>query len=151
MRKSFLVGLAATSALALPVSNIEAQVPKFMTFQGMLLNANNQPVADGQHSIQVSFYASATGGVPVLVDPISVNTVGGSFSAMIGQNATINKAIADFKQDYWLEVEYQGVKMPRMRMTTTAYAFSADYAYSAENATNAANATFATTAGSAAP
>ena len=46
MRKSFLVGLAATSALALPVSNIEAQVPKFMSFQGMLLKQDNTPVAD---------------------------------------------------------------------------------------------------------
>ena len=41
--------------------------------------------------------------------------------------------------------------MPRMRMTTTPYAFTADHAYNAENATNAANATFATTAGTAAP
>jgi len=151
MRKSFLVGLAATSALALPVSNIEAQVPKFMSFQGMLLKQDNTPVADGPHSIQVSLYTTATGGAPVHAEPISVNTVGGAFSTVIGEKLPIDKTIADFKEGYWLEVEYQGVKMPRMKMTTTPYAFSSDFAYNAANAANAANATFAATAGTAAP
>ena len=85
MRKSFLVGLAAASALALPVSNIEAQVPRYITFQGMLLKQDNTPVADGPHSIRVEFYPGASGGAPVHVEPISVNTVGGAFSTVIGE------------------------------------------------------------------
>ena len=121
MRKSFLVGLAAASALALPVSNIEAQVPRYITFQGMLLKQDNTPVADGPHSIRVEFYPGASGGAPVHVEPISVNTVGGAFSTVIGEKVDI-PTNADFKEGYWFEVDYQCVKIPRMKITTSPYA-----------------------------
>jgi len=100
MRKGFLVGLAATSALALPISNVEAQVPRFITFQGVLLDANNKPVADGSYSVQVSLYETASGGAPVYVELATAVTSGGAFSVVLGSGAPLPASV-DFKAGYW--------------------------------------------------
>ncbi|MFZ9760591.1 MAG: hypothetical protein ACO3DH_03955, partial [Candidatus Kapaibacteriota bacterium] len=151
MRKGFLVGLAATSALALPISNVEAQVPRFITFQGVLLDANNKPVADGSYDIRVHVYEQAAGGAALYTENALAVTSDGAFSIVLGSNNSLPPAV-DFKAGYWAAVQVgNNPEMPRMKMTTTGYAFASDYAYNAANAANAANATFATTAGTAAP
>ncbi|MFM7544644.1 MAG: hypothetical protein ACKO5I_08455, partial [Ignavibacteria bacterium] len=151
MRKGFLVGLAATSALALPISNVEAQVPRFITFQGVLLDATNKPVADGSYAIRVHIYETSVGGASLYTENATAVTSGGAFSIVLGANNPLPASV-DFKAGYWAAIEVgNNPEMPRMKMTTTGYAFAADYAYNATNAANAANATFATTAGTAAP
>ncbi|MFN5176294.1 MAG: beta strand repeat-containing protein, partial [Ignavibacteria bacterium] len=151
MRKGFLVGLAATSALALPISNVEAQVPRFITFQGVLLDASNKPVADGSYEIRVHIYETAAGGAALYTENATAVTSGGAFSIVLGSGNPLPASV-DFKAGYWAAVQVgNNPEMPRMKMTTTGYAFAADYAYNAANAANAANATFAATAGTAAP
>ena len=96
MRKGFLVGLAATSALALPISNVEAQVPRFITFQGVLLKQDNTPVADGSYEVRVHIYEASTGGAALYTENATAVTSGGAFSIVLGSGNPLPASV-DFK------------------------------------------------------
>ena len=150
MRRSLLIGLAASSALALPVSNVEAQVPRFLTYQGVLTDANNLPVKNDTYNVTFRIYELESGGTPLYTENHVVQTQNGLFSAVLGERKSLDLA---FDKGYWLTTTPQSAPEPvvRVRLTPAPYAFTAINADTAKLAIRALDADHATRADFAAP
>ncbi|MBI3195712.1 MAG: hypothetical protein HYZ34_14785 [Ignavibacteriae bacterium] len=141
--KTFL-SLLLLLVFFVPFTDISAQygIPKIISFQGMLTRNTGSPVTNGTYKIQFSIYSVETGGTPLwtTVEPhLAVKTKNGSFTTLLGNvlpDALTNPAIElPFNEQYWLEMnvrarlsygEPNAVKLyPRIRLTTSPYAFSA--------------------------
>ena len=150
MRRSLLIGLAASSALALPFSNVEAQVPRFLTYQGVLTDANNLPVKNDTYNVTFRIYELESGGTPLYTENHVVQTQNGLFSAVLGERKSLDLA---FDKGYWLTTTPQSAPEPvvRVRLTPAPYAFTAINADTAKLAIRALDADHATRADFAAP
>jgi hypothetical protein len=103
-------------------------IPRMLTYQGKLLNAAGQPVADGSYSILFSLYDVSSGGTAFWTETQSVTTEGGLFNVILGSGT----AIAALPEAGTL---YLGVKVgsdaemtPRTRVVAVAYAYHSDNA-----------------------
>ncbi len=113
-------------------SNLFAGVPQLLNCQGTLTNASGTPVPNGQYAVVFSIYDVATGGTPLWTETWNgstspVTTIKGNFNAMLG---AFNPIPASFFDQH--PTTYLGIKvgndsemMPRQRITSVAYAFTA--------------------------
>jgi hypothetical protein len=120
-----LLLLATFSAVA------AAQVPPAITYQGVLYDkATNAPIADGSHTIDVSFFPTAdTIGIPLLTSRVlNVQTSKGLFSIIVPVDATM------FSRQIYLavRVDNSGFIGKATPVTSTPYAF---YSHSSDTAT----------------
>jgi len=115
-------------------SSSYAQIPREISYQGFVFGAGNQPISDGQHTIDIRFYDAAIGGLAVYTETQAVETIGGIFSMVIGRVTPIPASIA-FDKQYWLglSVDNAPEMSPRTALTSSPYALnshSADVAKS---------------------
>lgn len=103
-----------------------AQIPREISYQGLVLGPGGQPVSDGQHTIDVRFYNTATGGLALYSETQTVVTTGGIFSMRIGTVNPIPVSLT-FDERYWLglSVDNTAELVPRTPFTSAPYALSA--------------------------
>lgn len=77
-----------------------AQVPKTLSYQGVLTNAG-APVPDGSYSLTFSIYAEPSGGLPLWTETQSADVHSGVFNAILGKTTPLNLS---FDQAYWLGI-----------------------------------------------
>ena len=115
MRKTiFVIALLMISSIAL------ADIPKYITVQGRLTDANNLPVPSASYIFNFSI-ENLTG--TILWSEIqSVYASNGVFNAELGRaSGGIN---LPFDKEYLLEVWVEGKKLsPRVNITSSGYAF----------------------------
>ncbi|HET9137231.1 MAG TPA: hypothetical protein VFO76_11375, partial [Candidatus Kapabacteria bacterium] len=100
-----------------------AQIPRQISYQGLILTQNNKPIADGTHSM--TFIIKDGSGAVQYTGTQTVTTKGGIFSANIGP---IPNGV-DFGQQYFLSVQIEGTDIiPATAFTTAPYAFHAEIA-----------------------
>ena len=63
--KRFVIGFLALFTMFLFTETVKAQVPKLMSVQGMLADANNVPLKDGLYTMYFSIYDLEVGGVAI--------------------------------------------------------------------------------------
>ena len=105
-------------------------IPQTLSYQGILTDANGNPVPDGNYNITFSFYNVATGGTALFTQgPISVSTSKGLFATILGTGSANNSPLPFSLGDaqHWI-----GVKVganpelaPRVQLTSVPYAFTA--------------------------
>jgi len=150
MKKSFLIGLLAACAYILPAGRVEAQVPKLMTYQAVLTDGAGQPIT-GPKGVSFKIYEIEAGGVFIWTETQNVvPAAGGLVNVVLGQYEPIN---LPFDKQYWLGISIDNAPelIPRVRLTTSPYAFRAMYVDTANFAVNAGRAASAAIADAARP
>jgi hypothetical protein len=124
LRKSLLRLALLVGALTPAV----AQIPRTISFQGVLADASGALIPDGPQDLTISIYDVSTGGTPLFSETQRVTVVRGVFNAIIGATdpAGIPAAIA-FDQQYYLGVRVgSGTELaPRTPFTSVPYALNA--------------------------
>jgi hypothetical protein len=112
---------------------VQAQVPRTISYQGILADNLGNYVPDGNHTLQLSLYEQATGGSSVYTETQSVPVVRGVFNAIIG-SVTLLPMTLSFDRAYFLGVSVDGGAelAPRTPLTAVPYAMRAAVATVAE-------------------
>ncbi|MFN8361566.1 MAG: hypothetical protein U0264_16785 [Candidatus Kapaibacterium sp.] len=115
----FLVCLALLSFSG----NALAQIPRVMSFQGILTNPDGSVLADGSYSVGFTLYAQEFAGVALWSESQNIAISKSLFNVTLGSTVPLN---LPFDKQYWLGVKLlsTGVEMsPRIRLTTAPYSF----------------------------
>ena len=134
MRKAWIL-LAGTLLFFITLgasTDITAQIPRVISYQGIAHDATGSPLSDGPHDFTMAFYTSSTGGAPVYEQKVAAEVVGGLFSLLIGP---IPESV-EFGREYWLGVKIdEGNELaPRTSLTASPYALNASRATTAGRA-----------------
>ena len=143
-----LLSLFVAVSMLLPFG-ASAQIPRILSMQGVLTDANNQPLPDGMYNITFRIYDSQSGGNLLFEEYFAIPVTRGNYLALIGEKNALNLA---FDKPYWMSVTPDGSKeAPRMQLTTAPYAFKAVKTEMADTASYATKSAHAFTADAAAP
>lgn len=104
-----------------------------MTYQGILKDADGEPIPETTVDIRFRIYDVPTGGIDLLSRDVQVTTdAGGYFTA------ELDNIYLPFDEEYWLELRINGEYLsPRQKLNMSAYsarADTADYAFDAPGA-----------------
>ena len=102
-----------------------AQAPQTLSYQGMLTDAQGNPVADGTIELTCRLYQDASGGNPLWQETQQVAVIGGVFSTILASSAVLNLS---FDKPYWLGLSVNGDSElePRTALTASAYSLFAE-------------------------
>ncbi len=106
-----------------------AQIPRQISYQGLLVSPGGNPISDGVHVIKVSIFDQPTGGTQLYSESITATTDKGLFNVIIGGQGAISSSL-DFNDQYWLAVAIDGGAdmAPRTAFTAAPYALHAQIA-----------------------
>jgi hypothetical protein len=92
-----------------------------MSYQGVLVDDQGDPVADGAYELTFSIYDVATGGSPLWQETQTLAVVDGVFDAVLGHDTPLALA---FDSPCWLGVTITGddEMSPRLELTAVPYA-----------------------------
>jgi hypothetical protein len=113
-------------ALLFLVSHLAfGQVPRLISYQGVLTESDGSAVSDGNYSMTFSLYTAATGGMSSWQEAKTVLVVNGIFNVNLGDVTPLN---LDFKNPYWLGVTVGAASemTPRVELTASAYSLNAN-------------------------
>lgn len=107
-------------------STVTAQIPRTISYQGILTDGSGNPLPDGSHSMEVRIYREQTGGSVVFSETHSITTEKGIFNVVIGSNTPLPTSMK-FDAQYYLAVMVDGGSemSPRTPMTSVPYALHA--------------------------
>ncbi len=105
------------------------QIPRTISYQGILTDAAGNLLPDGNHLITLKLYDNLNAPTPIFTETQAVPVVKGIFNAIIGSVSPLPASIA-FDRAYFLGVIVDGgIEMaPRMPLTAAPYAFRANVA-----------------------
>lgn len=112
----FMLALFSTSA--------RSQIPRVINYQGVLLDSNEQPVAEGEYKITFTIFDEQNNELWSEVHP-NVFVVGGLFHVLLG---TVTPLGIPFDEPYFLGIQVGSDPelQPRMMLTSAAYAIRAE-------------------------
>jgi len=118
------------TALLAVTSGLGAQIPRTISYQGILADSQGNLLPDGVHAITIRFYPTLSGGPPLYTEAHdAVPVVRGLFNLIIGLSTPIPGTLA-FDRAYFLGVSIDGGAElePRTSITASPYAFYAQTA-----------------------
>ena len=100
--------------------SLQAQVPRTISFQGLLTNPDGSSLPDGQVSLDFMLYESETGGTAIWTETQQTNTKNGIFSVNLGKVTPLTPA---FDKPYWVGIKVNGNSelAPRIALTASPY------------------------------
>lgn len=104
---------------------IFSQVPKTLSYQAVLANADGTPVANGNYDLTFRLYTSASGGSALWEENHnSVSITDGIVNATLGSSTVLDLA---FDEAYWLGITVgsEAEMAPRIALTSSAYSLVA--------------------------
>ena len=112
---------------------VSAQIPRTMSYQGVLAQSNGSAVPDGNYSLTFRLYSADTGSVPLWTEAQNVAVVKGIFNVILGSETPITLR---FDRQYWLGITIgSGSELtPRVQLTSSAYSMHSAYADSTTGA-----------------
>jgi hypothetical protein len=134
--------IAAISALLylVLIAVATAQMPRTISYQGVLARADGSLLADGSHTLTLSLYESPVGGAPIFTETQTVTAVRGMFNIIIGSGSGSGLPESlSFDRAYFLGVSVDGSSelTPRTPLTAVPYALHANHSERATTATHA--------------
>lgn len=98
-----------------------AEIPKNLNIQGMLTDADGDPVSNGWHSVMFTFYDALVNGTEIWENDYSVETTGGVFTVELDMSDFPATAYAN---PLWIEVTVgeDPPMAPRIPVTAAPYA-----------------------------
>lgn len=118
--------------LAILPSPAGAQVPRTISYQGVLTDAGGAVVPDGLYSMAFALYDVPVAGSPLWSETQYVTVSKGIFNVVLGSDAVLS---LDFDTQYWLGivVDAQPELAPRIALSASAYSFSSMGVYGTGN------------------
>ncbi|MGH7599277.1 MAG: hypothetical protein ACREOI_23205 [bacterium] len=101
--KTRFVFLAALLALTFPLIS-HAQIPRTLSYQGVLTDNADKPRPDGNYTFTFRLYTSPTGGTAIWSESKSLPVKNGLFSTVLGEQTPFGAAVK-FDQQYWLGIQ----------------------------------------------
>jgi hypothetical protein len=123
---SMAIAFAIASAMAF------GQIPRNLSYQGVLTDTLGNPKPDGLYVFTFKLYAVATGGSALWMEAKSLDVKGGLFYTLLG-DVTPFPSSFNFNGQYWLGIEPDaGPELsPRVQLASTGSSFYAEGADSA--------------------
>ena len=123
-RTYFLIALFLLLIPHLSGQIVLAQIPKTISYQGVVTKAAGAVVEDGKYLITFKLYDLKEGGEHLWEEIQNVPVVGGIFNVILGGN---NPLDLPFDQPYWLGIAIGGDAElePRIELTAAAYSLNA--------------------------
>jgi len=121
--------------------SVFAQIPRTISFQGILTDASGNLLPDGNTKLTLNLYTTASGGTAIYTETQTVPVVKGRYNVIIGSQIPV-PATLSFSQAYFLgvSVETSAELTPRTALTAAPYALHAAVADAlAPNGTGAVN------------
>ncbi len=114
-------------------ANVFSQVPRTISFQGVLTDTQGNLIPDGNHALSLKLYDNASSQNPLFTETQTLPVVKGIFNIIIG-SVTALPASLSFDRAYFLGVSVDGglELAPRTALTAVPYALRADRANIAE-------------------
>lgn len=115
--------------LLLSSATVYAQIPRTISYQGVLSDASGNLIPNGNHQLTLKLYTIATGSTAIYTEVQTVPVVKGVFNAIIGSVTAIPVTVA-FDRAYFLGVSVDGGTelSPRTALVSAPYALRASYA-----------------------
>ncbi len=117
--------------LSLSVIEISAQIPRVISYQGIITEPNGTPKPDGQYNLTLSIYEQPSAGSPLWTTTESVNLKGGLFHIYLGASKPLTLS---FDRPYWLGIRIgtDAELTPRLPFSSSPYSISSIYADTAK-------------------
>jgi hypothetical protein len=118
--------------LSIIAPTLPAQVPRLISYQGVLADPSGGPLPDGIYKLRVALYDTAFGGTPFWSEEHQAVVTGGVFGIQMGSINPLAESIT-FTRQYYVEIAV-GNELPfanRTPLTSVPYAFRAAVADSA--------------------
>ncbi len=119
-----------TAVCLMAVSTVAfSQIPRQISYQGLLVSPSGVPISNGKHVIKIALYDLPGAPIDIYNESIETQTNNGLFSVIIGGQTPIPMAI-DFSKQYWLGISVDGgaEMVPRTALTSVPYALHAEVA-----------------------
>lgn len=125
MRSLVSVGLllAALLLYLLPGAHTYAQIPRTLSYQGVLTDNDGVPRPDGNYTITFRLYDAASGGAPLWTETQSLQVRRGLFSAVLGSVTPFGSNLT-FAQPYWLSLQVSPEPEIPARLPLTSAGYS---------------------------
>jgi hypothetical protein len=124
--KQFSYFLFAGIILIFLLSSIaQGQIPRTISFQGVLTDSLGKPVGDGQWGLTFRLYDDSTEGIQLWNESKVLQTSHGLFSTILGDVIPFGASVK-FDKQYWLAIQAGGQPQmtPRIPLTSVAYSLN---------------------------
>jgi len=104
---------------------LHAQIPRTLSYQGVLTDNAGKPRPDGNYTFKFCLYGSNSDGSPIWCETKSLPVKSGLFSTVLGEQTPFGAAVK-FDKQYWLGIQVgnEPELSPRMALTSVGYSFS---------------------------
>jgi hypothetical protein len=122
--KRFFFLLTAFLLLSL-VYHADAQIPRTLSYQGVLTNNSGQPEPDKDYAFKFCLYESGAGGSPIWCEEKILPVKNGLFSTILGDKTPFGPAVK-FDRPYWLGIQVgnEPELSPHIPLTSVGYSMS---------------------------
>jgi hypothetical protein len=140
----FLATVLMTLSLAPPF--LHAQIPRIISYQGVLTDTAGHPKPDGTYGFTFGLYTVATGGMPIWSESKSLPIHSGLFATLLGDHMAFFDSVR-FDRPYWLGVQVgNDILSPRLQFNAVGYSLNSAHAFRSDTSNYAAGASRADTA-----
>lgn len=130
MKRTWVSALLSTAILLVPAFSLFSQIPRTISYQGVLADGSGNFLPDGIHAVSLSLYDSPTGGAPLFTESATVTVVRGVFNVILGSAGGGIPESVSFDRAYFLGISVDGGAelAPRASITAVPYAMRASVA-----------------------
>lgn len=120
MRRLWIFGLIVVVVFA---GAVFSQIPRTMSYQGVLTDADGNPVEDKEYTLTFKLYKSPDVGEALWTEQQNVLTAKGIFNVILGSITPLDLA---FDEPYWLGITIEGNEelAPRTALTSSPYSLN---------------------------
>lgn len=108
--------------IALPFSS-EAQIPRTLSYQGVLSDTSGVPKPDGSYTLTFHLYETSTGGSAIWTETKTLKTKRGLFSTILADQTPFGSSVT-FDKPYWLSIRVGAEPEISLRIPLTSVAYS---------------------------
>ena len=103
----------------------QAQIPRTLSYQGVLTDSLGNPQPDGTYTFTFRLYESISGGSAIWSEQKTLQVSRGLFHTVLGDQVVISPSVA-FDRPYWLSIQLASSPelLPRIPLTASAYSIA---------------------------
>jgi len=119
--KTYYFTAVALLIVALPIQS-DAQIPRTLSYQGVLSDTSGVPKPDGAYTLTFRLYDSSVGGSVIWTETKTLQIKHGLFSTILADQTSFGVSIT-FEEPYWLSIQVgtEPELLPRIPLTSVAY------------------------------
>ncbi len=132
MKRYFAI-FFVTLLLLIVTCYLQAQIPRTLSYQGVLTDNLGNPKPDATYSVTFRLYQTLSGGSAIWSDTKSLQTSRGLFSTILGDPTPFDESVK-FDKPYWLSIQVGADPelSPRIPLTSVGYSMNSRWADTAK-------------------